>query len=117
MKWVHAFDGEDGQSHFETISFEFTQRDGTRTAPLPAESIAFYQRLEGSSMDFHRPPRHQIMLYLTARVELGFSDGTSVVLEPGDALLAEDIAGPGHTSKVLTPGMCAVVPLARDGAD
>ncbi len=113
MKWVRSYDGEDGDSHFETISYEFTERDGTRTVPIPVESLAFYQRLEGSAIGFHVPPRRQFMLYLTARVELGFSDGTSVEMEPGDVLLAEDLGGKGHTSRVITPGMCAVAPLAR----
>jgi hypothetical protein len=114
VKRVRIYDGDDGQSHVETLSFEFTEREGTRTVSQAAESLAFYRRDEGSFTDFHRPPRRQYMFYLTARVELGLGDGTSVVMEPGDVLLAEDTTGQGHSSRVLSPGMCVVVPLARE---
>jgi hypothetical protein len=114
MKRVRIYDGDDGQSHVTELAFDFTERDGTRTLPDRAESIAFYRRDVDSFQGFHRPPRRQYMFYLTARVELGLGDGTSVIMEPGDVLLAEDVAGQGHSSRVLTPGMCAVVPLARD---
>ena len=114
MKRVRIYDGDDGQSHVETVAFEFTEREGTRTVSQPADSVAFYERTEGSFTDFHRPPRRQYMFYLTARVELGLGDGSSVVMEPGDVLLAEDVSGQGHSSRVLTPGMCAVVPLASE---
>ena len=74
--------------------------------------MSFAQRVEGSFSDFHNPPRRQYVLYLTASVELGLGDGSSVVMEPGDVLLAEDTTGRGHTSRVLLGGMCAVVPLS-----
>ena len=51
------------------------------------------------------------MVYLTARVEIGLGDGSSVVMEPGDVLQAEDTTGHGHTSNVLQGGMCMVVRL------
>ena len=51
------------------------------------------------------------MVYLTARVEIGLGDGSSVVMEPGDILQAEDTTGRGHTSHVLQEGICMVVRL------
>jgi hypothetical protein len=53
------------------------------------------------------------VLYLTASVEIGLGDGSSKVMEAGDVLLANDTAGRGHTSRVVTGGLCAFVPLGE----
>ncbi len=111
MKIVHITTGADGESHIEIMSPEYTERENRRTKPQAAESIAFMKREVGFT-DFHPAPRKQYMLYLTARVEIGLGDGSSVIMEPGDALLAEDTTGRGHTSRVLQAGVCAVVPWA-----
>lgn len=112
MKIVHIATGADGESHVLGITApEFTELDGRRTKAQAAEGISFMKR-EVGTIDFHPAPRRQYMLYLTARVEIGFGDGSSVIMEPGDALLAEDTTGHGHTSRVLQAGVCAVVPLS-----
>jgi len=51
---------------------------------------------------------------LAGQLELGFKDGTSKRLNPGEATLAEDLSGPGHTTRVVGsgPAITAVVPLA-----
>jgi hypothetical protein len=110
MKIVHITTGADGESHVEVKAPAFTERENRRTKTQAAASIAFMKREVGFT-DFHPAPQRQYMLYLTARVEIGLGDGSSIVMEPGDALLAEDTTGHGHTSKVLEPGVCAVVPL------
>lgn len=112
MKIVHIGTGADGESHVLGITApEFTELNGRRTKAEGAADISFMRR-EVGTIDFHPAPRRQYMLYLTARVEIGFGDGTSVIMEPGDALLAEDTTGRGHTSHVLQAGVCAVVPLS-----
>ncbi|RJQ09106.1 MAG: hypothetical protein C4558_06835 [Dehalococcoidia bacterium] len=110
MKIVNITTGADGESHVRIMTPEFTENDGRRTKIQPTESITFMKR-ELGFIEFHPAPRRQYMLYLTARVEIGLGDGTSVIMEPGDALLAEDTTGRGHTSRVLQPGVCAVVTL------
>lgn len=111
MKIVHITTGTDGESHVQVTAPEFTELDNRRTKADAAQSITFMKREVGFS-DFHPAPRKQYMLYLTARVEIGMGDGSSIIMEPGDALLAEDTTGHGHTSKVLQAGVCAVVPWA-----
>ena len=51
------------------------------------------------------------MLYLTASVEIGLGDGTSILMERGDVLRAEDTTGHGHTSTIREGGLCAFVPI------
>lgn len=110
MKIVYIATGADGESHVQIGAPEFTELENRRTRAQAAQSITFMKREVGFS-DFHPAPRTQYMLYLTARVEIGLGDGSIVVMEPGDALYANDTTGHGHTSRVLQAGVCAVVPL------
>ena len=113
-KLVHLYTGDDEESHHEELPFDFAEGDGTRTAMQGATGVRFVQRVDGSFSDFHNAPRRQYVLYLTAGVEVGFGDGSTVLMEPGDVLLAEDLTGRGHTSRVREGmgGVCAFVPLA-----
>jgi len=113
MKVVRSFTGADGESHVEVMeqaALPFTERDGTRTPLVEAVGAELALRKVGF-LDFHPAPRRQYMVYLTARVEIGLGDGSSVVMEPGDILQAEDTTGRGHTSRVLQDGICLVVRL------
>lgn len=112
MKIVHITTGADAQSHVEILAPEFTEMGGRRTKPHPVSTFTFMKREEDSFIDFHVAPQRQYMIYLTATVEIGCGDGTTIVMEPGDVLMAEDTTGQGHTSRVLSGGICAVAPFA-----
>ncbi len=110
MKLVHVFATPDGESHFELSALEWI--DGRRTEALAAKSVMFINRAPNEFLDFHPVGNPQYVLYLTVKVEIGLSDGTSVILEPGDVMHVEDTHGKGHTSRVLEPGVCVFVPFA-----
>ncbi len=114
MKLVRVYSGPDRESHIERLDFELTEREGTRTLTQDASAVSFAQRAAGSFSDFHNAPRRQYVLYLTASVEVGLGDGSSVVMEPGDVLLEEDTTGRGHSSRVLIDGICAFIPLGDE---
>jgi hypothetical protein len=103
------------ESHVEQRAFQF-DADTLRTLPELTKNIQFAERRVGFR-GFHTPRQRQYMLYLTARVELGLGDGTSVTMNPGDVLLAEDLTGRGHSSRVLEAGLCAVVALKNEAAE
>jgi uncharacterized protein YjlB len=111
MKFIRTYTGPDLESHFEEQAFTFAS-DTSRTAPQAAKWIQLYQR-EVGFRDFHVAPRRQYLLYLSARVELGFGDGSAVTMDPGDVLLVEDLTGRGHSSRVIEAGYCAVVALGE----
>jgi hypothetical protein len=113
VKLVRIFTGPDGESHVEERPLA-VDAETARTEVERAKSIQFYERKVGFR-GFHTPKQRQYMLYLTARVELGLGDGSAVTMHPGDVLLAEDLTGRGHSSRVLEPGLCAVVPLGDAG--
>jgi hypothetical protein len=114
-KLIRIYTGEDAESHIEHVEFEFNDRDGTRTTMQAATGVTFARRLDASFIDFHPAPRRQYVLYLSATVEIGLGDGSTVLMEPGDVLMAEDTTGRGHTSRVLEGkgGLCAFVPLGE----
>jgi hypothetical protein len=116
MKLARVYTGDDGESHVESLDsseFDYVERDGTRTEMLPTISANFLKREAGPVGVFHNAPQLQYVVYLTASVEIGCGDGSSIVMEPGDVLRAEDTTGNGHTSHVLQSGMCMFVPLAE----
>jgi len=61
---MRVYTGDDGESHLEELSPEFTDREGTRTPPQQANGITFAHRADGSFIDFHPAPRDQYVLYL-----------------------------------------------------
>ena len=114
MKLGRVYTGDDGESHVESLDsseFAFVERDGTRTETLGAASVSFSRREAGPAGEYHNAPRRQYVVYLTASVEVACADGSRMVMEPGDVLLAEDTTGHGHTSQVLVSGIGMTVPL------
>lgn len=113
MKFVRVYTGDDNESHVEVIEPEFSNRDGTRTMVEATNAISFAHRPDDSFIDYHPAPRLQYVLYLTASVEIGLGDGSSMLMEPGDVLRAEDTTGHGHTSTIREGGLCAFVPIGE----
>jgi quercetin dioxygenase-like cupin family protein len=111
MAIFRMYTGSDGQSHLE---------EQTLAAPpilneaRPTVHIQFSELPAGAFMDWHPAPRRQYVIVLSGQLEIGFKDGTTKKLHPGDATLAEDTTGPGHTTRVIGsgPAVAAVVPLA-----
>ena len=54
-----------------------------------------------SFSDYHTAPRRQYSISLTGSVELGLPDGTLKQYGPGTVLLAEDMTGTGHSTRVI----------------
>lgn len=68
-------------------------------------------RVIGDRQDPYAPADdRQLMFVVSGRVEVIASDGSSGVLGPGDALLAEDLAGKGH--RLTWKGDCRVLRLS-----
>ena len=64
-------------------------------------------------LDWHCAPRRQYSLSLSGTAEIEVGDGTVVRLHPGDVVLAEDLTGRGHITRVVgaEPRFYAIVPL------
>jgi quercetin dioxygenase-like cupin family protein len=111
MAIFRLYTGSDGQSHLEEQSIN--------AHPILAEErktvhIQFRELAANAFMDWHPAPRRQYVILLSGQLELGFKDGTTKRVSPGDATLADDTTGPGHTTRVVGngPAVVAIVPLA-----
>lgn len=111
MAIYRLYTGSDGNSHLEeqTIAAHPILSDTRSTV-----HIQFRELAADAFMDWHPAPRRQYVILLSGQLELGFKDGTTKRLNPGDATLAEDTTGPGHTTRVVGsgPAVAAIVPLA-----
>ena len=115
MKYVRIFTGSDGQSHFEDLDFEFAPRgDATLTTPLQGATEVFFRRAApGYVNGWHQAPIRQYVITIVGQWEVEVGDGSKRGFSAGDILLAEDVTGQGHKSKVLgsQPRVYAFVPL------
>ena len=115
-----VYSGNDGQSHIaeEPMAMKpFTDTEGAHgegTPVQPAKSIAFRVSHPGYVLSWHCAPRRQYSISLSGTAEIEVGDGTVARLEAGDVVLAEDLTGQGHITRVVgdRPRFYAIVPLA-----
>jgi hypothetical protein len=114
------YSGNDGESHVAEVALAmkpFTDLEGAHGEATPIEAaggIAFRVSPPGYVLDWHCAPRRQYSISLSGQAEIEVGDGTVVRLGPGDVLLAEDLTGRGHVTRVVgnQPRFYAIVPLA-----
>jgi hypothetical protein len=112
--------GADGQSHVTEVTLEmqpFVDAEGAHgqgTPMEPAGGIAFRVSPPGYVLDWHCAPRRQYSISLSGTAEIEVGDGTVIRIGPGDVVLAEDLTGQGHITRVVgpEPRVYAIVPLA-----
>ena len=119
LTFARIYTGNDGQSHIEDIQPSFGGSIDTEGAmeatPLDgATGVIFRRSPPGHFQDFHTAPRRQYTITLSGEVEVVTGDGAVRRFGPGAVLLAEDLTGKGHTTKVVSsePRVFAIVRLA-----
>jgi quercetin dioxygenase-like cupin family protein len=67
----------------------------------------------GHQYDWHNAPRRQWVITLQGEIEVETRDGSKQRFGPGSILLADDVSGSGHSTKVVssTPWMCVYLPF------
>src|SRR5262245_37030521 len=112
MAIFRMYTGSDGQSHLEEQTISAHPIIGQER---PTAHIQFRELPAGAFMDWHQAPRPQYVIALAGQLEIRFNNGTRRRTNPGDATLADDTTGSGHTTRVVTttPAVAAVVPLAN----
>jgi len=119
-KMWRVYSGADGQSHIAELPLALEPfRDvegahGHGTALQPARGIAFRVAPPGYVLDWHCAPRRQYSISLSGAAEIEVGDGTIARIEAGDVVLAEDLTGRGHVTRVvgIEPRVYAIVPLS-----
>jgi len=117
---VRVYTGDDGRSRLEEVSFSlqpFVDTEGAYGEGTPlqrATGITFRVAPPGYVLNWHCAPRRQYTITLSGQAEIEVGDGTVKRIGPGDVILAEDLSGQGHITRVVgnQPRFSAVVPLA-----
>jgi hypothetical protein len=106
------YSGEDGESHMEELDLadhrELSNLHG-------ASGIVFKSYPADYFSDFHTAPRRQYVINIAGENEIELGDGTVYRFGPGHVMLAEDLTGRGHITRVVggKPRISAQVPLAE----
>jgi hypothetical protein len=118
--FVRVYSGADGRSHIETVPLAMTPfkdvegAHGEGTPMVPATGVAFRLFPVGYVLAWHCAPRRQYSITLSGMAEIEVGDGTVARVGPGDVVLAEDLTGQGHVTRVVgnEPRLSAIIPLA-----
>ena len=118
-KIIRVYSGDDGKSHVEEMELPmqpFVDTEGAFGEGTPLEDvggITFRVAPAGYVLEWHCAPRRQYTITLSGNAEIEVGDGTVKPVGPGDVLLAEDLTGEGHITRVVgdQPRFYAVVPL------
>ncbi|MEK7880040.1 MAG: hypothetical protein AAB285_09275 [candidate division NC10 bacterium] len=114
MRIVRIYTGKDGESHFEEIETAFEKMgDAETTALQSATGVAFRRAPAGHVQDWHPAPRRQYVITLSGQAEIEIGDGTVRRFGPGDVMLADDLTGRGHITRVVggAPRVYVAIPL------
>ena len=110
MGIARLYTGDDGQSHIEEMALD----SHPGLASMQSTTGIVFRTVEvGYFSDWHTAPRRQFVITLDGEVEIGLGDGTVHRFGAGQAMLAEDLTGQGHTTRAVgdRPRLTATVPL------
>lgn len=118
-KILRVYTGDDGESHIEDVDLPlqpFVDTEGAHGEGTPLQKtngITFRVASPGYVLEWHCAPRRQYTITLSGEAEIEVGDGTVKRVTPGDVLLAEDLTGQGHITRVVgnRERFYAVVPL------
>ena len=112
MSIHRLYTGDDGESHMEEIDLA-DHPDLTRLQA--ATGIVFRSYPPDYFSDFHTAPRRQYVINIAGENEIELGDGTVYRFGPGHVLLADDLTGRGHITRVAggKPRITAQVPLSE----
>ncbi len=118
--FARVFTGADGKSHLEDMEppfVSFVDTEGAHGEGTPVEAatgITIRRNAPGYFLDWHCAPRRQYTINIGGEVEIRTGDGAVRRFGPGSVLLAEDLTGQGHTTRVVgtETRYTIVVPLA-----
>ena len=102
MDIIRMYTGSDNCSHFEKLSLEFNPIDeAQRKEYNTTGNLQFVYQPPGFVIDMHPAPRKQYVVTLSGSAEIILGDGTSQIFGPGDIVLAHDLTGEGHITRVV----------------
>ncbi len=103
MRITRLSTGNDNQSHFEDIEVPLEPREdfGLFTLPEPAKSVFFREIPPGWKYSWHNVVCREYVITVDGEAEIEVGSGEKRKFGRGDILLAEDLTGHGHQTRVL----------------
>jgi hypothetical protein len=110
-----------GPSRFEDVDVPLGSLDYAPPAPafeisdpIAASAMLLASMPAGWTSDWHPSPARQWFLLLAGELEVESGGGETRRIRAGDAVLLEDVTGPGHRTRVVgeAPARSAFVRLA-----
>ena len=108
---------DDGRSRFEDWDFTSARTEFAPPTPpvdvseaVEASAFMMLRAPAGWTDPMHPAPARQFFIVLEGSWEVS-AGGETLLLSPGDMVLAEDTSGPGHASTVVEDTVVAVVRL------
>jgi hypothetical protein len=122
MKVIRFHATADGGSRFQEVEIPITEprkdefgftlhMSGTFASP----SIRFVELPAELDQGWHHAPARQIVVLLRGRMEVGTSDGQTKQWGAGTAVIADDLTGKGHVTRVVEgPALVMFVQLPEN---
>ena len=115
MRYLRVYNDDHGETRFGEGDIEFAPAAFAPPAPpidvspaVPARELLFIRFAAGWTDPAHPAPARQWMLVLSGRGETT-AGGETRSWGPGDVVLLEDTAPPGHGTTILEDALFAVV--------
>jgi quercetin dioxygenase-like cupin family protein len=105
MSIVRIYTGTDNASHFEDIELRLEARgDQSESAELLPGTGILVRRFEPRRENpWHHAPGRYAVITLGGAVDIQIGGGTVRRIGRGDILIAEDLAGQGHSTREVGP--------------
>ena len=101
---TRLYTGGDGQSHAEDIEVAWRpaqlRAELNESEPVKATASQFLRWPRGFVWAGHPASKRQYVIIVSGRGEVDVAGGKKVQLTPGRVLLAEDVTGKGHTTRI-----------------
>jgi len=124
MKITRFYATENSESRFVEIDIpiEHGQRDADGNTlhfsnSYPSPNVRFAELPDGMVQSWHHAPARQIVVVLSGELEVGTTDGQTRRWHAGEAFLADDLTGKGHTTKTIGGSARVLFAPLPDGFD
>ena len=117
---TRLYTGADGQSHAEDTEVAWRparlHAELNESASVRVTAAQFLRWPRGFVWEGHPASRRQYVIIVSGHGEVEVVGGRKVQLSPGQVLLAEDVTGKGHTTRVGAEEdlVMILVPLAQE---
>ncbi len=117
---TRLYTGADGQSHAEDTAVAWRQAkllaELNESESVKVVAAQFLRWPRGFVWEGHPASKRQYVIIVSGRGEVDVVGGKKVQLAPGRVLLAEDVTGKGHTTRVGKDEdlVMLLVPLAQE---